>query len=671
MRFSEDFLREIKARVRLSDVIGRSVRLKKQGREFSGLSPFNKEKSASFFVNDQKGFYHCFSSGKHGDAIDFMMEVERLSFPEAVQRLAEAAGVPIPEETAAAPDPAKKSRFEAMLAALEDATRFFEAELRRQKGAEARAYLAKRQLPEADWSIFRLGWAPNSRHGLRDHLGQAGHARDIAVEAGLLIAPDDGGEPYDRFRGRIMFPICDPRGRLVAFGGRTLDPNERAKYLNSPETPLFEKGRLLYRFPEARKASGADKNARIVIAEGYMDVIALERAGIAAVAPLGTALTEDQLALLWRVSPEPVLCFDGDAAGQRAAFRTIDRALPKVAPGRTLRFAALPDKLDPDDLIRDRGAAAMVEVLDQASPMSEMLWRRELEREALDTPERRAGLRARLRAAVKEIVDADVRNAYIYDIKSRLDALYGDANPQPRDEWRGQKQFYGKSGSGGSGARGGGRPGGKGDWRNPPPRASLELKNITASSRIRPDRRIRDILLEAVRRPHLVPEGAEMLAALVIQDADLDSLRHALLDAFHFGDPIDVIGLRRHLLGRGADSAAALLERFSVSAEDGPLDAASLAAIDEEWMQALSAAARLSELERDAAESRAMLAREHGGSGLQRHSRIAAEWRGEADPATTQNTSPFGAARPGESAGYDDFEDYGHREIELGDEGEN
>jgi len=462
MRFSEDFLREIKARVRLSDVIGRSVKLKKQGREFAGLSPFNKEKSASFFVNDQKGFYHCFSSGKHGDAIDFMMEVERLSFPEAVQRLAEAAGVPLPEESAAAPDPAKKSRFEAMLAALEDATRYFEAELRRQKGADGRAYLAKRQLPEAAWSQFRLGWAPNSRHGLRDHLAQAGHARDIMVEAGLLIAPEDGGEPYDRFRGRIMFPICDPRGRLVAFGGRTLDPNERAKYLNSPETPLFEKGRLLYRFPEARKAAGADKNARIVIAEGYMDVIALERAGIPAVAPLGTALTEEQMALLWRVCPEPVLCFDGDAAGQRAAFRSIDRALPKVAPGRTLRFAALPDKLDPDDLIRDRGAEAMLEVLDLAAPMAEMLWRRELEREALDTPERRAGLRARLRAAVKEIADADVRNAYIHDIKTRLDALYGDASPQPKDEWRGgQNKNYGKSGAGGRGAA---RPGGKGDW---------------------------------------------------------------------------------------------------------------------------------------------------------------------------------------------------------------
>ncbi len=668
MRFSEDFLREIKARVRLSDVVGRSVRLKKQGREFSGLSPFNKEKSASFFVNDQKGFYHCFSSGKHGDAIDFLMEVERLSFPEAVQRLAEAAGVPVPEETAAAPDPAKKSRFESMLKALEDAARFFEAELRRQKGAEARAYLAKRQLPEADWGLFRLGWAPNSRHGLRDHLAQAGHARDIMVEAGLLIAPEDGGEPYDRFRGRIMFPICDPRGRLVAFGGRTLDPNERAKYLNSPETPLFEKGRLLYRFPEARKAAGADKNARIVIAEGYMDVIALERAGIPAVAPLGTALTEDQLALLWRVSPEPVLCFDGDAAGQRAAFRAIDRALPKVAPGRTLRFAALPDKLDPDDLIRDRGAGAMLEVLDQAAPMSEMLWRRELEREPLDTPERRAGLRMRLRAAVKEIADPDVRQAYIQDIKARLDALYGDPSPQPREEWRGQSRNYGQSAGGG---RGSGRAGGKGDWRNPPPRPTLELKSIAGSRRIRPDRRIRDILLEAIRRPHLVPEGAEMLAALVIQDADLDSLRHALLDAFHFGDPIDVIGLRRHLLDRGADSAAALLERFTVSAEDGPLDAASLAVIDEEWMQALSAAARLSELERDAAESRAMLAREQGGQGLQRHSRIAAEWRGEPEPAAAQNTSPFGAPQPDATSGDDDFDDYGLREIELGDEGEN
>ncbi|MET0545107.1 MAG: DNA primase [Caulobacterales bacterium] len=670
MRFSEDFLREIKARVRLSDVVGKSVTLKRQGREFAGLSPFNKEKSASFFVNDQKGFYHCFSSGKHGDAINFLMEVERLTFVEAVSRVAAEAGIPLPEETSA-PDPVQKSRFESMLKAIDDAARFYEAELRRVRGTDGRNYLTKRGLPEPAWEQFRLGWAPQSRTALRDHLAQAGHARDILLEAGLLIAPEDGGEPYDRFRGRIMFPICDPRGRLVAFGGRTLDPNERAKYLNSPETPLFEKGRLLYRFPEARKAVGSAQNARVVIAEGYMDVIALERAGIAAVAPLGTALTEEQLALLWRIAPEPVLCFDGDAAGQRAAFRSIDRALPKIGVGRTLRFAALPDKLDPDDLIKERGAEAMIEVLNAAAPLSQMLWRRELDREPLDTPERRAGLRERLRAAIKGIADPGVRKEYGEYIRDQLNTLYGDSGPGT-GEWRPGAPRQGFS-----------RPAKvlnrqTGKWELPI-KASAELKTMTSTRYIRSDRRVRDILLEAFRRPHLIIEGAELLVKLDIPDDDLDSLRDALLTHLS-GEAIDLATLRHHLLERGSKSAAALLQRFSESTEEGPTDPVNAAIDDERWMRALSSAVQASEIERDAAESRASLAREVGGVGLDRHSRIAAEWRGETEQPSAPKGSPFEVAQetdfPGDrhvadrNFGDSDLDDYGFRENGLGDEGE-
>ena len=424
MRFDERFLDELKSRLRLSEVIGRSVKLRRQGREFVGLSPFTKERTPSFFVNDDKGFFHDFSSGKHGDLISFLQETERLSFVEAVERLAAEAGLALPE-----PDPraAEQERERQTLSDwLEQAAKWFEAALRRPVGADARAYLARRGLPEADWGRFRIGFAPSSRTALKDHLVERGAKPGELVEAGLLIAPEDGaGAPYDRFRDRIIFSISDARGRVVSFGGRAMDPEARAKYLNGPETSVFHKGRMLYGVGEARRllAIGADK-VSVVVVEGFMDAIACQRADIPAVAPLGTALTEEQMEALWRLSPEPVLCFDGDSAGQRAAARAIDRALPMLKAGRSFNFAMLTGGKDPDEVLREQGAGALKQQLGKTVPFVEALFVRERDLEPLDTPERRAAFRLRLRMAATTIADKELAQAYREELGARFDALF-------------------------------------------------------------------------------------------------------------------------------------------------------------------------------------------------------------------------------------------------------
>ena len=459
MRFDDRFLDELKTRLRPSDVIGKSVKLRRQGREYAGLSPFTKEKSPSFFVNDDKGFYHCFSSGKHGDIISFLQETERLTFTEAVERLASEAGMSLPE-----PDPraAEQDKKKASLGDwMELAAAWFEGELRRPSGQDARAYLQRRALPEDQWSRFRLGFAPSGRTALKDYLIAKGAKPGDLVEAGLLIAPEDGGAPYDRFRDRIIFPITDTRGRVVSFGGRAMDPAARAKYLNGPETSLFHKGHLLYGLYEARKLLHAAQSAAppqekgaaqipVVVVEGYMDVIACQRGGIASVAPMGTAMTEEQMEVLWRLHPEPTLCFDGDKAGQRAASRAIDRALPLLKPGRSFRFALVTGGKDPDDVLREQGPAALKAQLSQTTPFVEQLFVRERDAEPLDTPERKAGLKQRLRAAAASIVDKDLAQAYRDDLLGRLDALFpkpafapsggGDRPFVPRGQWKGGRE---------------------------------------------------------------------------------------------------------------------------------------------------------------------------------------------------------------------------------------
>ncbi|MEO1199094.1 MAG: DNA primase [Pseudomonadota bacterium] len=422
MRFPPSLLDDIRNRLPASRVVGRKVTLKKQGREYAGLSPFNKEKTPSFFVNDDKQFYHCFSSGKHGDIFTFLMETEGISFPEAVERLADEAGVSLPK-----PDPkaeAQERRRASLTDVMEDACAFFEAELFADQGARARDYLRGRGIDGKIAKRFRLGFAPAARAALKTHLAGRDVTPDQMLEVGLVIGGEDIAVPYDRFRDRVMFPITDPRGRVIAFGGRGLDPDAKPKYMNSPETPLFHKGHTLFNIKAARGA--AHNTGRVIVVEGYMDVIALARAGIDdAVAPLGTALTEGQLDLLWRMADEPILCFDGDSAGLRAAHRAMELALPRLQPGRSLRFALLPPGQDPDDLYAAGGRAALDQVLGEPLPLSEMLWRSELEAEPITTPERRAAFESRIKAKARAIGDADVRRHYERDVQERLSMLFG------------------------------------------------------------------------------------------------------------------------------------------------------------------------------------------------------------------------------------------------------
>ncbi|MEX2035354.1 MAG: DNA primase, partial [Xanthobacteraceae bacterium] len=429
MRFSPQFLDELRARLPVSEVVGRRVKLRKAGREWKGLSPFNKEKTPSFFVNDQKMAWFDFSSGKNGNIFDFLMLTEGVSFPEAVERLASMAGVPLPKHSKE--EEAREEKRKTLHDVLELAAKFFEATLASRGGAKARGYLADRGLDPATQLQFRLGYAPAERFALKEHLGAQGISAEDMIEAGLLVAGDDIPVPYDRFRDRVTFPIADFRGRIIAFGGRALAADAQAKYLNSPETPLFHKGSNLYNGAAARKA--AHDGAPLIVVEGYVDVIAMVRAGFpATVAPLGTALTEDQLGLLWKMADEPILCFDGDQAGRRAAYRAVDLALPRLKPGKSVQFALLPEGQDPDDLVRSAGREAVLEVLAGARPLADMLWARETEASSLDTPERRAAFEARLHEAVRSIGDESVRKYYAQEFSARLRALLAP----PRDRER-------------------------------------------------------------------------------------------------------------------------------------------------------------------------------------------------------------------------------------------
>lgn len=409
MAFPDSFLEELRNRLPLSGVVGRSVRLIKRGREFTGLCPFHNEKSPSFTVNDDKGFFHCFGCGAHGDVIGFVMRNSGLAFPEAVEQLAQEAGLAVPQVR---PEDRQKADQVATLGkAMEEAAKWFQAQLQAGVGAEARAYIQKRGLKQETVERFRLGYAPQSRTALKEALLARGLPEPLLVEAGLLIKPEDGGPSYDRFRHRVMFPIGDRRGRVIAFGGRALDPDAPAKYLNSPETPLFHKGGNLYNHALAREA--ARESGTLIVVEGYMDVIALAQAGFEhTVAPLGTALTEEQLQILWKITPEPILCFDGDNAGQRAAFRAADRAFPLLEPGKSLRFALLSGGKDPDDFVRENGKTSFEEVLSRATSLAEMIWQRALSSHTLDTPEKRATVVSELKELTKTIKNEIVRRFY-------------------------------------------------------------------------------------------------------------------------------------------------------------------------------------------------------------------------------------------------------------------
>ena len=433
MTLSPAFLDELRARTLLSAVVGRSVKLTKAGREFKACCPFHNEKTPSFYVNDDKGFYHCFGCSAHGDAIRFLTDARGLPFMDAVKELAEAAGIEVP-----AADPraqAKAERANSLYDVTAAAQAWFEEQLGGLEGAAARAYLAKRGITDATRQRFGFGFAPDSRGKLKTALKEYGAEK--LVEAGLLIQPDDADrEPYDRFRGRLTFPIRDRRGRVIAFSARILGPGE-PKYLNSPDTPLFDKGRTLFNIDRAAAASREAK--RVIVVEGQMDVIALDQAGIAeAIAPLGTALTETQLGLLWRLSPTPILCFDGDAAGQKAAVRGALRALPHIAPGRSLSFVTMPAGQDPDDLIRSGGRAAIEALLESPEPLVDRLWNHEVAAEPLTTPEQRAGLKQRILDHVGTIGDPSVRDQYKSELMERFFQLTRPQrqwSPAPQRQW--------------------------------------------------------------------------------------------------------------------------------------------------------------------------------------------------------------------------------------------
>ena len=437
MSLPPGFLDDLRTRTSLSQVVGRKVmwdtRKSNQAKgDMWAPCPFHQEKSASFHVDDSKGFYYCFGCHAKGDAISFIRETENVGFIEAIEILAQEAGMPVPKRDPHAQE--KSEQRSELTDVMEQAVQFYRLQLKTAPASEARAYLARRGLSEAIQDRFDMGFAPDVRQGLLQHLTAKGVTPDQLVAAGLCARPEDGGAPYDRFRGRILFPIRDARGRCIALGGRSLDPNARAKYLNSPETVLFDKGRNLYHLKPAREAAG--KGQPLIVAEGYMDVIALVEAGFgAAVAPLGTAVTEHQLALLWRIAPEPIIALDGDTAGLRAAYRVIDLALPLLEAGQSLRFAVMPEGQDPDDVIRAGGPSALQTLLDKAMPMVDLLWQREIQGKVFDSPERRAMLDKGLREKIAMIRDPSIRSHYGSAIKELRWALFGMGRQQL---WSGQ-----------------------------------------------------------------------------------------------------------------------------------------------------------------------------------------------------------------------------------------
>jgi DNA primase len=533
MRFSPQFLDELRARLPVSEVVGHRVKLRKVGHEWRGLSPFNKEKTPSFFVNDQKQAWFDFSSQKNGSIFDFIMLTDGVSFPEAVERLAQMAGIPVP---AASPEAeAREERRKTLHDIVEMAAAFFQSTLASRNGARGRGYLADRGLGSATQLKFRLGYATPDQYALKEHLGAAKIAVEDMTEAGLLVAGENIAVPYDRFRDRIMFPISDWRGRVIAFGGRALEKEVSAKYLNSPETPLFHKGATLYNIAAARKA--AHDGARVIAVEGYVDVIAMANAGFeATVAPLGTALTIDQLALMWRLSDEPILCFDGDAAGRRAAYRALDVALPLLKPGKSLKLAALPDGQDPDDLARSGGREAIEDVLGAARPLAHVLWARESEQGPFDTPERRAALEARIGEVTGTIADETVRRYYRQDFAGRLRQMFAPAEIAMRRRGFGDKEFR------------------RGVPARPvSPKAAFGTEayiaaspNLAAGPLHRGHRAsipLREalILQAALNHPWLLHDHMEELAEAEFRHADTQKLKSALIDVFahhHFAEDL-------------------------------------------------------------------------------------------------------------------------------------
>ena len=532
MSLSTAFLDELRARTTLSAVIMPSMKLIRSGHEWKACCPFHNEKTPSFTVNDDKGFYHCFGCGAHGDAIRFLTDQRGLTFMDAVKELAAKAGMDVP-----APDPRAREQAErtaTLTDVMAEVAKWYSEQLNGLAGADAREYLKRRGIDAVVASRFGLGLAPDNRTALKRALGKLGE--DRLIDTGMLIKPEEGEkESYDRFRGRLMIPIRDPRGRVIGFGGRILGEGE-PKYLNSPQTVLFDKGRTLYNLDRAGPASRTAK--RLIVVEGYMDVIALDRAGISeVVAPNGTALTEGQLERLWRLDPSPILCFDGDNAGKKAAIRAATRALPLLRPDRTLRFVELPAGQDPDDVVRNGGREAFEELLANPEPLDARLWRHELDAEPLTTPEAWAGLKERLIAHASVIAHPDLSRMYREDWLNRFYEQRRPAGASSPRPFTPQKRGTFKNGR----------------FVPPPPPVRQEAKTIASSGIDAPTARA--LILGFTNFPEELPAHCEQLASLPIADKSTAKIRDDLVNAAFAGAALDQGAINTILGSDGATGA--------------------------------------------------------------------------------------------------------------------
>jgi len=557
MRFTDQFMDEIRARISVSTVVGRAVQWDRKksnaGRgDYWACCPFHHEKSPSFHADDRKGRYYCFGCKASGDIFRFLTDKHGTTFPEAVEQLAQEAGLEMPQQTPQ--DIERQEKRASLYDVMKLAQNFFEDKLQMADGAAARGYLTDRHLSAAIQQQFQVGYAPSERYALKTFLAANNIPLDQMVAAGLVVSGEDIAVPYDRFRDRIMFPICDPRGQVIAFGGRAMNPDVPAKYLNSPETDLFHKSAVLYNLNNARQ-SAYDASA-IIAVEGYMDVIALARAGLAnAVAPLGTALTEQQMHMMWRIAPEPTLCFDGDSAGVNAAWRALDIALPLLKPGHSLRFALLPEDTDPDDLLNAEGPDALRDIIEAALPLSEILWQRALERNDRSTPERRAQFETDIENATDQIQDTKVRDHYRTSLRQRMRDLWQKApKGRPRSSNRQSARGY-------PSARNKFAP----QWQQQTP-PSRELLALTRSSRNihNHERREQQIIHLILNHPVLLDEVAETFAELDFFSSDLDRLRKEIIDVAALNEGLDKGALKDHLSKRGLGD---LLERTDQQAQ--------------------------------------------------------------------------------------------------------
>lgn len=533
MSLPPGFLDELRGRISLAQIVGRRVtwdpRKSNAARgDWWAPCPFHQEKSASFHVDEAKGYYYCFGCQAKGDAVTFLRETENLGFMDAVERLAADAGMSMPDRDPVAA--ARAAANQGLVEAMEAAVQFYRLQLSTTRAAEARTYLDRRRLTPATRDRFEIGYAPDTRTALLNHLTSKGFSADILAGAGLIGTPRDGGAPYDRFRGRITYPIRDGRGRCIAFGARAIAADQEPKYLNSPDTPLFDKGRTLYNVGPARAA--AAKAGTVIVAEGYMDVIALAQAGLDhAVAPLGTAITENQLELLWKLAPEPVVALDGDRAGLAAAQRLVDLALPHLGPGRSLRFAVMPAGQDPDDVARSGGLPALQAVLDASRPVIDLLWSRETEGVTLDSPERRAAFDARLRSHLARIADASLRSHWEAEVRTRRAALFapppllgGRSGAAPAAQQRGRR---GRNAPGG--IAGGMSAGIQGAGAARPSQLARPGDDREASVRIREA----VILAACLHHPAIAHDLEERLEDLALSFPRHAEIRRALLNALH------------------------------------------------------------------------------------------------------------------------------------------